>query len=357
VTQLSAGLRIRPDIAALGRYAPPPPAVRVDGRLARLAANECAYGPLPSVAAAIADAALAANRYPDNECASLRSALADLLGVDAAQVTIGAGSIALLESLLVAVARPDAEIVYPWRSFEAYPTRIVMAGARPVAVPLRDLAVDLPAIADAVTPQTRMVIICNPNNPTGTTVGKGELDAFLDVVPPDCVVAIDEAYHDFVVDGSTDDAVALLRDHPNVAVLRTFSKAHGLAGLRVGYLAAQPALVDVVRQTRLPFAVTQIAQAAARASLRAADELRSRVTEIQGERERMWLAFTRAGFPLPRSAANFLWLPASQRTEEFAALCRAHGVSVMVFSRPDAGIRVTVGEPWENDRVISLAFE
>ena len=230
--------------AVLENFAPYQPGRRVsapDGRSYKLSSNESPFGPLPSVAQVIAQAALDVNRYPDNGSIALTEAIAQRFGVPPEHIAVGCGSVGVTQQLLEAVGEPDAEVLYAWRSFEAYPTLVDLSSAAAVTVPLRDETHDLPAMADAITRRTRLIFVCNPNNPTGTVVHADELAAFLDRVPADTLVVLDEAYAEYVRDPRVPDGMALYRDHPNVAVLRTFSKAYGLAGLRVGFLVGAPA--------------------------------------------------------------------------------------------------------------------
>ena len=232
--------------SVLDQYATYQPGQRVaspDGKSYKLASNESPYGPLPSVARAIAAAATDVNWYPDNTAAALIEAIARRHDVPPAHIAVGCGSVGVTQQLLAAAAEPGDEVLFAWRSFEAYPILVPLTGASDVRVPLREETHDLAAMADAITPRTRVIFVCNPNNPTGTIVHRPELEEFLDRVPADCLVVLDEAYADYVRDTSVPDGTDLYRDRPNVAVLRTFSKAHGLAGLRVGYLIGPAPLV------------------------------------------------------------------------------------------------------------------
>jgi histidinol-phosphate aminotransferase len=192
------------------------------------------------------------------------------------------------------------------------------------------------------------VFVCNPNNPTGTAVRRAELETFLDAVPADTLVVLDEAYREFVTDAGVPDGVELMRGRPNVAVLRTFSKAWGLAGLRVGYLLAEdPAVADAVRRTLVPFSVSSLAQAAAVAALASEDEVRARVAAVTTERARLTAALRERGIEVADSQANFVWLPLGERTAEVAAALEARAVITRPF--PGEGLRVTVGSPAEDD--------
>jgi len=324
----------------------------------KLSSNESPYPPLPSVLEAIAGAAQHTNRYPDLAASAVVQALADKLDVPAEHVVVGCGSVGVATQLVEAFAGPGDEVVYAWRSFEAYPIIVQVAGATAVPVPLtRGAAHDLDAMAAAITPRTRVVLVCNPNNPTGTAVHRAPLEAFLDVVPSDCLVVLDEAYREFNRDADVPDAITLYRDRPNVAVLRTFSKAYGLAGLRVGYAVAHPDVADAIRMTSVPFAVSSIAQAAAVASLRpvAEHELLERVDTTVAERTRVSTALRVAGWHIPNSEANFVWLATGQQTDSSAAACADAGVVVRPFA--GEGLRVTIGEPEANDIFLKVAAD
>lgn len=324
-------------------YKPGKVATSPTGKAYKLSSNESPHGPLPSVVEAIARAAQVTNRYPDNGAAELTEAISQRFGVPAEHIAIGCGSVGVTQQLLEAVGEPGAEILYAWRSFEAYPILVDLAGARSVRVPLRDETHDLTAMADRITEATRLIFLCNPNNPTGTVVHRDELVAFLDRVPENCLVILDEAYREYVTDPAVPDGLTLYGDRPNVAVLRTFSKAYGLAGLRVGFLVAQPPVAEAARKTMLPFTVNALAQAAAIASLRVGDELAERVAETVAERTRTRDALLAQGWRVPPTEGNFVWLRLGEDTMDFAAACDAAGVSVRPFA--GEGARVSIGEP------------
>jgi histidinol-phosphate aminotransferase len=319
----------------------------------KLSSNESPYGPLPSVAAAITQAVRDVNRYPDPEGRPLISAIAARLAVPAEHVAIGSGSAAVLKQVIDAVAHPGAEVVYPWRSFEAYPDLCDLAGVVSVPVPLRGDDHDLAAMATAITPRTRLILVCNPNNPTGTTVAKDDLVAFLGCVPGNCLVVLDEAYREYARDGAAPDGVGLYADRPNVAVLRTFSKAYGLAGLRVGFLVGQAAMAEAVRKRILPFTVSSLAQVAAIASLAADRELLERVEATVKERDRVRGVLLADGWTVPRTEANFLWLRLGEDTTPFAAACAQAGIALRPFA--GEGARVSIGTPEANDAFLTVA--
>ncbi len=283
----------RADLATLPSYVP---GRSIPGAI-KLASNEVPAGPLPSVAKAIAEAALQVHRYPDTGAGELTARLAAKLGVPEAQIAIGCGSVSLCQQLIQATCTERDEVVFGWRSFEAYPIVTHVVGAKQVRVPLTsDHALDLDAMLAAITPQTRLVFVCSPNNPTGTLVRKAELDRFLAAVPSNVLVVLDEAYFEFVTDPDAPDGIDHVRERDNIAVLRTFSKAYGLAGLRVGYCVASEEIAAAVRKVCLPFSVNHLAQAAAIASLDAEEELFERVHEIKGERVRVRDELIAAGY-------------------------------------------------------------
>ena len=322
--------------------------------LARLASNETPYPPLPSVIEAVARALAEGNRYPDPAATRLTQALADLHGVDPGQLAIGCGSVALVQELVQIACDPGDEVMYGWRSFEAYPTFVAVAAAVAVEVPLRAHHLDLPAMAQAVTDRTRLVLLCSPNNPTGPALAETDVLRFLETVPPHVLVVLDEAYAEFVADPAAVDGTRLLDRFPNLVVLRTFSKAYGLAGLRVGYaITASPAVAGALRQVHVPFAVSVPAQAAALASLAARDELLARVALVVAEREPLLVALRGQGWDAPDSQGNFVWLPAGAGAEELARVFEDHGVLVRCFS--GEGVRVTVTTAADSERVLAAA--
>ncbi|MFD6420500.1 histidinol-phosphate transaminase [Streptomyces sp. NPDC060198] len=334
---------------------PNPPDARIQAPHA-LAANENPYPPLPAVQEYLRDFLGTVNRYPDRGATELAGALAERLGVPAERIATGAGSVGVTQHLLQALLRDGGEVVYAWPSFEAYPHLTEVCGGTSVRVPLRDERHDLAAMADAVTDRTRVVIVCNPNNPTGTAVGGAELKAFLDAVPAGVVVLLDEAYREFVTDPAVPDGLGLSHDRPDVVVLRTFSKAHGLAGLRVGYAVAHEEIAARVRDAAVPFGVSTLAQQAAVVSLRVEEQLRERVGLIVAERDRLTRGLCALGLVAPAAAsqANFVWLPLGERTAAFAEACAVAGAVVRAFPE---GARVTVGEPSANDLVLRVAEE
>ncbi len=347
--------RPRAVVDAVPRYQPGKPAVPAGGLTAyKISSNENPFPPLPSVLAVLGEAAGAINRYPDMANTDLRAAIGRHLGVDPDWIATGTGSVGVLGQIVQAMCDAGDEVVFAWRSFEAYPIVATLAGATAVTVPLTaDARHDLPAMAAAITDRTRVVLVCTPNNPTGTCVHADALRDFLATVPPTVLVVIDEAYVEFVTDPDAPDALAILRDHPNVVVLRTFSKAYGLAGLRVGYAVAHPPIADALRVTAVPFGVNSLAQAAAVASLAAYDELEVRVKDLVAERERVEEALAAQGWDLPPSQANFVWFPLGDDTPAFATACAEQALTVRPYGAD--GARATIGETEASDRLLEIA--
>lgn len=321
---------------------------------AALASNESHYPPLPSVVDIVQSGLVRMNRYPDMTATALRDRIADFVDVSAREVAIGPGSVGVLQQILTSVCNAGDEVIFAWRSFEAYPILASLAGAIPVPVPLAaDDSHDLDAMLAAITSRTKVVIVCSPNNPTGVAIDHDSLAAFLAAVPPHVLVVIDEAYVEFTDMPCQLDALAFFRELGNVCVLRTFSKAYGLAGLRVGYAIAHPGLADGLRRAALPFGVSALAQQAAIASLDAIDEIRERVGLLVAERRRVTNTLRAAGWALPESQANFLWLRADD--DERKALVKAFTrADILVRAYPGDGIRVTLADTVTNDRVITV---
>ncbi|BBX99166.1 pyridoxal phosphate-dependent aminotransferase [Mycobacterium lacus] len=347
--------RLRPALAGLPVYVP---GKTVPGAI-KLASNETVFGPLPSVRAAIQQATDVINRYPDNGCVALKSALAKHLSSEGSadfapeHVAVGCGSVSLCQQLVQITAAVGDEVIFGWRSFELYPPQVHVSGATPVQVPLTDHTYDLDAMLAAVNERTRLIFVCNPNNPTSTVVDPGALTRFVQAVPPHILIAIDEAYVEYVRDGMLPDSLGLARTHSNVVVLRTFSKAYGLAGLRVGYAVGHPEVITALDKVYVPFTVSNIAQAAAVASLDAADELLARTDAVVAERVRVGAELRAAGFTLPRSQANFVWLPLGSRTRDFVE--QAANARIVVRPHGTDGVRVTIGAPEENDALLRFA--
>jgi histidinol-phosphate aminotransferase len=327
----------------------------VDRRLDDLSMNETPFPPLPSIRRLVEDGAAELQRYPDRTAAALTAGLADWLDTPPETIVVGAGSAGLCQHLLQAMG-PKPEVVHPAPSFEGYPLFIMNSGARPVPVPLDGYRHDLPAMAAAVTEQTRCVLVCNPNNPTGSVLHRAELVEFLDRIPADVPVLIDEAYRDFVTDPDVPDGMEFYRGRDNVCLLRTFSKAYGLAALRIGY-AVIPARLQPVRMLGAVYFPGALSQAAALACLspEVQAEVRRRCAELAETRTQLAAELTGLGLTVAPSEANFLWLPLGERAVPFAEAARQAGI--LVTALPDLGVRITVGTPAANERLCALVAE
>lgn len=355
------GPQPRPVLNQLPAYAAGKPPVTVPGLTPyKLSSNENPLPPLPGVLEGIASAT-AVNRYPDTLCSDLRNELAPLLDVPADDIVTGAGSLGALMQVLAAYAGTNDdgvqdEVVYPWRSFEAYPIVVELAGAKSVQVPLTtDGRHDLEAMADAVTQNTSVVILCTPNNPTGPSLRRQEVEEFIASVPKDVLIVVDEAYLEFITDPEAVDGIELYREHLNVLSLRTFSKAHGLANLRVGYTVARPEVTRRLRVAATPFAVSTVAERAALESVRREAEVRLRVKGLVAERERVVEALTLQGWEIPEAQGNFVWLPLGDKAVAFGSAAEKRALAVRVF--PGEGVRVSIGEEDGNSRFLELAGE
>jgi histidinol-phosphate aminotransferase len=320
----------------------------------KLSSNENPFEPIPAVLEAIA--ASSVNRYPDASAHLLSQRLAERSGVPIEWVHVGSGSVSLLAQFVSAAAGPGDEVVYSWRSFEAYPGLVTVSGATSVTVPnLPDHRHDLPAMAAAVTDRTRVVIVCSPNNPTSTIVTADEFAAFMAAVPATVLVLLDEAYAEFVTDPSAVNGLTLLGRYPNLVVLRTFSKAYGLAGLRVGWAVGPAAILNAARSTAIPLSVTEPAQRAALAALDHEDELLQRVAVLIERREELERALAEQGWRIPAAQGNFVWLPTLQQTASAGEALEAGGIVARVF--PPDGIRVSIGEPESVEKLLRVTAE
>lgn len=353
MSESETGVRIRGAMANLPAYKAGKKADPVDGLTAfKLSSNENPMEPLPGVLEVISAAALETNRYPDPLVTELTDALARKCGVDSSMIATGTGSVGVCQQIVQALADAGDEVLFAWRSFEAYPIITSIAGATPVTVPLdSQWAHDLPAMARAITPLTRVVFVCTPNNPTGTAVNQSDFDEFMTKVPTDVLVVVDEAYIEFNRDPHTVDGLECVHRYPNVGVLRTFSKAYGLAGLRVGYFIGPAAVAEAIRKTAVPFGVSGIAQAAAVASLQLEDELFMRVNQLVQTRRWFEHELRERGFDVPDSQANFVWLPLGEDTERFVGECTRRAVAVRPFPE---GVRISVGEREPLERILEV---
>ncbi|MFF3542587.1 histidinol-phosphate transaminase [Streptomyces platensis] len=348
--------KLRAALDGVPTYKPGRPAAVGGPVTYKLSSNENPYPPLPGVLESAVTAAGSFNRYPDMACTGLMAELSERFAVPVEHLATGTGSVGVAQQLVQATSGPGDEVIYAWRSFEAYPIITQVSGATSVQVPLTsDEVHDLDAMLAAITDRTRLIFVCNPNNPTGTVVRRAELESFLDRVPADVLVVLDEAYREFIRDAEVPDGIDLYRDRPNVCVLRTFSKAYGLAGLRVGFAVAHEPVAAALRKTAVPFGVSQLAQEAAVASLRSEGALLERVDALVAERARVVDGLLGQGWTVPESQANFVWLRLGDRTVDFAAACERAGVVVRPF--PGEGVRVTIGESSAMDLFLQAAEE
>ncbi|MEE9244239.1 MAG: histidinol-phosphate transaminase [Mycobacterium sp.] len=341
--------RLRPELADLPTYAP---GKTVPGAI-KIASNETVHGPLASVRAAIEKATDRINRYPDNGYLELKERLAKHVNFAPEHISVGCGSVSLCQQLIQITSTVGDEVLFGWRSFEIYPLQVRTAGATPVQVPLSEHTFDLEAMLAAITERTRLIFVCNPNNPTSTAVDPEALLRFIEAVPSHILVAIDEAYIEYIRDGLVPNSFGLVRAHSNIVVLRTFSKAYGLAGLRIGYAVGHPDIIAALSKVYVPFTATSISQAAAIASLDAAEELLARTDAVVAERTRVTTALRAAGYDVPPSQANFVWLPIPGHAQRFAA--DAANDRVIVRPYGDDGVRVTVAAPNESDAFLKFA--
>ncbi|HEX2246274.1 MAG TPA: histidinol-phosphate transaminase [Arthrobacter sp.] len=351
-------IRPRPVMDRLPKYAAGKPPAVIEGlQPYKLSSNENPLPPIPEVLAAI-HAQHNIQRYPDPLSTALRTELSRFLDVPAEDIVTGAGSLGALVQILQTFAGQSEdgtadEVVYAWRSFEAYPIMIGLSGAASVQIPNQaDGSHDLDAMAAALNERTKVVLLCTPNNPTGPALTTSQVEDFLAKVPQDIVVVIDEAYTEFVRDPEVVDGIKVYKKYPNVVVLRTFSKAHGLANLRVGYSVSNPELTQHLRVAATPFAVSSLAEDAAIASLKHYDKVVERVQSLVDERDRVVAGLSELGWKIPESQGNFVWLPLGANAQDFAAYAGEQALSVRAF--PNEGVRVSIGEVEANTRFLAL---
>ena len=351
---MTEAIRMRAHMAALPTYKAGKKADAVAGLDAfKLSSNENPMPPLPGILEVITSAALEVNRYPDPLSTELTQAIAQRFSVPTEMIATGTGSVGVCQQIVQAVVDAGDEVIYAWRSFEAYPIITLIAGGTSVQVPLdSSFGHDLEAMADAITAATRLIFVCTPNNPTGTSVSQKDFDAFMTRVPTDVLVVIDEAYVEFNRDPDSVDGIACVHTYPNVGILRTFSKAYGLAALRIGFFIGPAPVAQAVRKTAVPFGVSTIAQAAAVASLDLEPELFSRVSDIVKIREWFENELRANGHDVADSQANFVWLPLGSQTDQFVSACNAQAVAVRPFS--GEGVRISIGEVEPLERIVEI---
>ncbi len=327
-------------------------------RITQMAANEVPWGPFPEVIEAVQMAVTGLNRYPDGACTELGALLADLLGVGSENLCFGNGSCELLMLLGQALLTPEHHAVFPHPSFVMYKSIALAHGGSFTAVPLKDLAHDLEAMAAAIRNDTSLVIVCNPNNPTGSYIEPGVLRAFLQKVPEDTVVVLDEAYGEFVHSPLREETAPWIRDHRNLVILRTFSKIYGLAGLRIGYAIADREVIGALDKVRQPFNVDSLAQVAALESLKHPERLAQRRLAVSTERKRVAGLLAQLGIECFLGEANFLLVDVTRLGlpgPEVGQRLLAEGILTRSgYSMDCPGwIRVTIGEVQEGDRFVS----
>ena len=357
-------IRSSPRLGAIPRYEPGLTTAEVLARFGldravKLASNESPFPPLPEVAEVVAAGVAGLNRYPDGPGRALRRALAERHGVGPDEVVLGNGSCELILLAGQALLDPGTTVVHASPSFVLYPHLAAAAGAEAVAVPLAaDDGHDLDAMAGAADERTRLVLLCNPNNPTGAYRSADEIERFLDALPEDLAVLVDEAYFEFVDRPDAGRTMSLARDRPNLLVTRTFSKAHGLCGLRVGYGVGGAGWIDALDRVRQPFNTNALAQAAALESLRHPAALERRVRETVAERDRVQRALTETSWAVTPSQGNFILVaaedPAAGSPGVHEQLLR---LGVIVRDGASLGcpgrLRVSIGTPEENGAFLS----
>jgi len=319
--------------------------------IVKLTANESPEGPFPGVIEAATQAMTVSNRYPDNDCWDLGHALADELGVHFSNLMFGAGSVALLSEIALALGGSGTNIVYGWPSFVMYRFAAIWAGMGHVEVPIQgDLSLDLEAMLGAIGDETTVVVVCNPNNPTGTIKPARQVEEFIDRVPESVVVVVDEAYHEFVTDPRYRTQIPLAVERPNVIVLRTFSKIYALAALRIGYAIGREDLLTELRKAQAPLTVNRVAQAAGLASLGQPEEVERRRSANAASRHHLVGSLTERGLPVAESHTNFVYFELGDEAEQQVADMTAEGV--IIRGMGGGWVRVTIGSDLENRRFL-----
>ena len=346
-------VKLRPDVLAVPAYrqgaAPTKPGYK-------LSSNENPFEPLPGVLDAIA-ARTDINRYAAASMTELRALLAEEWGVAPDHVHFGAGSVAILFQLVQAAAGPGDEVLYAWPSFEAYPSLGLASGATGVGVPLTDASEhDLDAMAAAITDCTRVVLLCTPNNPTGPIIRRVDFDRFMEQVPSDVLVVLDEAYAEFVTDPEVVRGPEVLGSHRNLVVLRTFSKAYGLAGLRIGYGIGDPAILGAAATVGIPLSVTGVAEVAAIASLtpEARTAHAERIAALAARRDDLAAKLRELGLEIPVAQGNFVWVPQGERVDAAALGAEFSESGTLVRPFPGLGVRISVGEAESVQEVVDI---
>ncbi len=348
--------RVRRNVRDIERYEPG----QDQAGAIKLSSNENPRGPHPKIIAAVMKVLEDSHRYPESGSPELTRALAAHHGVTADEIVVGNGSNEIIDLLVRAFVEPHESVIYPVPSFIVYGLIPKICGCQGVGIPCRDYRLDLPAMRAAVDANTRMVFVCNPNNPTSTYVTAKEVDTFMQGLPDDVLVVLDEAYIDYVDATDFPDSARLRTKHRNVVVLRTFSKFFAVAGVRVGYAIADPVVVDAVHKVRQPFNVSRLAQAAGLGALSCADELRPYAREIIAERARVRDAILDLGLACPPSQANFVYVDLGTSDLDLFVELSKRGVIVRRLGQFGAArntYRITVGTPAENDRLIEALHQ
>ncbi len=327
----------------------------IEGEIIKLASNENPHQPLEEIKRSIIEELDLINRYPNSGSHYLSHELSEKQGLDQGQIFVGNGSNEIIELLVRAFVRPDENVMYPYPSFIAYPLIIHQAGVGEIKVPLSNYTLDLEAMRSAVNQKTKMVFVCNPNNPTGTYVPEGDVVMFLETIRKDVIVVFDEAYYEYVTAKDYPDSRKLLDRFRNIVILRTFSKVHSLSGVRVGYAMADAELVTILHMVRQPFNVNRLAQAAARAALRHTDDLGTRIEENNSERSRIAAELLELGFTVPDSQTNFLLAVPEGPDSKIVDSLMDLGIivrSAAPWGLGEEAFRVSIGTPAENDRFL-----
>ena len=356
---------MRPHLKKVRPYVPGKPIEElrrernITGEVAKLASNENPYPPVPEVIGAIEEELRQLNRYPNSGSYYLCRDLAEYLSVEPEQIFVGNGSNEIIDLLVRAFINPKDEIVYPFPSFIVYPIVAQLMGVKAVEVPLKEYRLDLEAMKEAITSRTKIVFICNPNNPTATYVTREEVERFLDGLRSNIIVAFDEAYYEYVVADDFPDTLQLLQSHPNLIIFRTFSKIHSLSGLRVGYSISHPDLVTCLHMVRQPFNVNRVAQAAARAALRYFDKTKERIDENRDQMKLVRDGLVDLGFGVPPSQTNFLLALPPKGAGDLVEELMNRGIIVRDMSPFGlvGAMRISIGTPQENERFLGAIRE
>lgn len=358
---------IRPEIINIPAYVPG--ARPANSKVWKLSSNELPFPPLPAVQAAVRETLGQLHRYPPMMAQDVGLALCEQqeqLGFPSGtllpqNVVVGGASLTVIEAALQAVCRPGDEVVFGWRSFEAYPISAQATGAKARMVPLNHQhCQDVDTLIEAVTEKTRVLIVCVPNNPTGTILTQSQLRYLAKQLPPEIILVVDEAYYEFalydqngVKVSEPPSATSLLLERENIILLRTFSKAFGLAGIRIGWAATSAQLATAIYSVITPFSTTVASQVAALAALKCLPAVHQRVRWVCKERGRVLSGLADMGYEIPPSAANFIWIPLGEKSADFTRYCLENDLLVRGFA--DFGVRVTIGEAGANDAFLSVA--